>query len=216
MPTIGARGIEFESAEALWTWCVKTSKSSLVPKAYIGKPEDIMVAVQMGMEIGLKPMTALQNIGVINGSPSVYGPIIVALVRNSPFFCEQSFMETVGGKGDEVTASVTMRRKPDGKPLTKSFSVEDAKRAGLWGKDVWKKYPTDMLTWRARHRVITALFADVTHGLAIHAPGEKGIAIEEAAPEIAASLDAIADKLELEYVDEDTGEVMEREPGEEG
>jgi hypothetical protein len=42
--------------------------SSMVPKQFQGKPEDILVAVQWGAEVGLPAMSALQGIAVINGS----------------------------------------------------------------------------------------------------------------------------------------------------
>ena len=52
------------------------ARSSMVPKNYQGKPEDILVATIWGKEIGLATMQALQNISVINGKPSVYGDAI--------------------------------------------------------------------------------------------------------------------------------------------
>jgi hypothetical protein len=59
------------------------ASSSMVPKAYQGKPQDILVCVQWGYEMGLAPMQALQNIAVINGKPSVYGDAMMALVQAS-------------------------------------------------------------------------------------------------------------------------------------
>ena len=47
------------------------SKSGLVPKEYQGKPANCLVAIQWGMELGLAPLQALQNIAVINGKPSL-------------------------------------------------------------------------------------------------------------------------------------------------
>ncbi|GAM51610.1 hypothetical protein [Mycoavidus cysteinexigens] len=49
------------------------ASSSIVPKEFIGKPGNILVAIQWGMELGLKPMQAMQNIAVINGRPSLWG-----------------------------------------------------------------------------------------------------------------------------------------------
>jgi hypothetical protein len=63
------------------------ANSNMVPKQYMGKPQDIMVCIQWGMEMGLAPMQALQNIAVINGKPSVYGDAMMALVQASPV-CE--------------------------------------------------------------------------------------------------------------------------------
>ena len=62
------------------------AKSTIVPRHYQNKSGDILVAVQMGAELGLKPIQALQNIAVINGKPSVYGDALLALVQNNPNF----------------------------------------------------------------------------------------------------------------------------------
>ena len=43
------------------------AKSGIVPVSLKGKPHDIFVAIGMGMELGLSPFQAVQNIAVING-----------------------------------------------------------------------------------------------------------------------------------------------------
>ena len=58
------------------------ASSQMVPKQYQRKPQDILVAVQWGYELGLQPLQALQNIAIINGKPSVYGDAALALVKN--------------------------------------------------------------------------------------------------------------------------------------
>src|SRR6266545_729851 len=49
------------------------AESTMVPKDYISKPGNIIVAVQYGAEVGLKPFAAMQSIAVINGKPGLYG-----------------------------------------------------------------------------------------------------------------------------------------------
>ena len=56
--------------------------SELVPKDFRGKPANVLVAVQWGVELGLQPMQALQNIAVINGRPSLWGDAVWALVKS--------------------------------------------------------------------------------------------------------------------------------------
>ena len=68
------------------------AKSQMVPKQYQGKPEDILVAVQWGYEIGLAPLQALQNISVINGKPSVYGDADRKSTRLNSSHSQQSRM----------------------------------------------------------------------------------------------------------------------------
>lgn len=138
--------------------------SSMVPRAYQGKPQDIMVCVQWGYEIGLAPMQALQNIAVINGKPSVYGDAAMALVQASPV-CEgvEEYME---GEGTPNPVAVCIANRKGRKPVTARFSVEDAKRAGLWGKQgPWQAYPKRMLAMRARGFALRDAFPDVLKGL---------------------------------------------------
>lgn len=139
------------------------SQSSMVPKAYQGKPNDIMVCVQWGYEIGLAPMQALQNIAVINGKPSVYGDAAMALVQASPV-CED-IEETFEGEGENLVAVCVAKRK-DRKPVVARFSVNDAKRAGLWGKQgPWTQYTRRMMQMRARGFALRDAFPDVLRGL---------------------------------------------------
>lgn len=154
-PTTMAEAIQF--SEML-------SKSQMVPKQYQSKPEDILVAVQWGYEIGLAPMQALQNISVINGRPSVYGDAAMALVQSSPA-CEdiEEFMEA---EGTPNPVAVCIAKRKGRKPVTAKFSVEDAKRANLWGKQgPWTQYPKRMLQMRARGFALRDAFPDVLKGL---------------------------------------------------
>jgi hypothetical protein len=140
------------------------ARSSMVPKNYQGKPEDILVATIWGKEIGLATMQALQNISVINGKPSVYGDAAMALVQASPV-CEdvEEFFEN---EGSPNPVAVCIASRKGRKPVTVKFSVEDAKRAGLWGKQgPWSAYPKRMMQMRARGFALRDAFPDVLKGM---------------------------------------------------
>ena len=140
------------------------AESSMVPRAYQGKPQDIMVCVQWGYELGLAPMQALQNIAVINGKPSVYGDAMMALVQASPV-CE-GVDEHIEGEGTPNPVAVCVAKRKGRNPVIARFSVEDAKRAGLWGKQgPWQAYPKRMLQMRARGFALRDAFPDVLKGL---------------------------------------------------
>ena len=140
------------------------ASSQMVPKQYQGKPQDIMVCVQWGMELGLAPLQALQNIAVINGKPSVYGDAAMALVQASPL-CE-GVEEFIEGEGTQNPVAVCVAHRKGRKPVRSTFSVEDAKRAGLWGKQgPWQAYPKRMLAMRARGFALRDAFPDVLKGL---------------------------------------------------
>lgn len=138
--------------------------SQMVPRAYQGKPQDVLVCVQWGYEIGLAPMQALQNIAVINGKPSVYGDAAMALVQASPV-CED-IEEYFEGEGTPNPVAVCVAKRKGRKPVVAKFSVEDAKRAGLWGKQgPWQAYPKRMMQMRARGFALRDAFPDVLKGL---------------------------------------------------
>lgn len=137
------------------------ASSGMVPKAYQNKPQDTLVAMMMGHEVGLNPIQALQNIAVINGKPSIYGDALAALVQNHPAFggMEESFNEAT------MTATCTVWRKGGTKHI-QTFSQADAQKAGLWDKaGPWKQYPKRMLTMRARGFALRGQFADALAGL---------------------------------------------------
>ena len=140
------------------------ASSSMVPRAYQGKPQDVLVCVQWGYEMGLAPMQALQNIAVINGKPSVYGDAAMALVQASPV-CED-VEEYFEDEGTPNPVAVCVAKRKGRKPVTARFSVEDAKRAGLWGKQgPWSAYPKRMMQMRARGFALRDAFPDVLKGM---------------------------------------------------
>ncbi len=123
------------------------AESGMVPKDYKDKPEACFVAMQMGAEVGLKPMQSLQNIAVINGRPAIWGDALWALVQSHPSVADTS--ETFGTPG--MIATCTIKRRDRTTPTVVSFSQEDAKTAGLWGRaGPWTTNPKRMLQMRAR------------------------------------------------------------------
>jgi hypothetical protein len=152
-----------QNFQELLTFADRAAKSSMVPKDYQGRPENVLLAVQMGSELGLAPMQSLQNIAVINGRPGVFGDAMPGLCRQSPL-CED-IEERVEGEGDQMVA-ICIAKRAGKKPVEARFSVADAKKAGLWGKSgPWTQYPQRMLVWRARSWALRDAFPDVLRGL---------------------------------------------------
>ena len=146
------------------TFSQMLARSTMVPKDFQQRPENILVAIQWGREIGLGPLQALQNIAVINGRPSVWGDAMLALVRGSPS-CSY-VRESVEGDGDEMEAVCRARRTGDPEDIVGRFSVADAKKAGLWSKTgPWTQYPKRMLQMRARGFALRDAFPDVLRGV---------------------------------------------------
>lgn len=138
------------------------AKSELAPSNFRGKPENCIIAMQMGAEVGLSPMQAIQNIAVINGRPSVWGDAMLAIVQAHPAY--EWHKETKDEKNGEW-AEITIKRKGS-LPHTVRFTKEDAKKAGLLGKaGVWQNYPLRMMQMRARSWACRDQFSDALRGL---------------------------------------------------
>lgn len=137
--------------------------SNIVPESFKNKPADILVAIQWGMELGLQPMQALQNIAVINGKPSIWGDALLAIVR-ADARCLGVHEEIKG----EVATCTIKRQHADGsvEPVTATFSMTQAKTAGLADKKgPWTNYPRRMLQMRARGFAIRDAFPDLLKGI---------------------------------------------------
>lgn len=155
------------------------SKSGMVPEAYQGKPHNTLVAIQWGYELGLAPMQALQNIAVINGKPSIWGDSMLALVKAHKAF--RGIYEYL----EEDTAVCEVRREMANGEIENTratFSIEEAKRAGLLGKrGPWQTYPNRMLKLRARGFALRDAFPDAIKGL-ITAEEAKDYPVDEKRP----------------------------------
>lgn len=137
------------------------SKSDIVPKDFKGNSGNILVAIQWGLELGLQPMQAMQNIAVINGRPSLWGDAVIGIVRGSPL-CEHIY-ETDDGE----TAICRVKRRGEEEQV-RTFSMTDAKAAGLSGKQgPWSQYPKRMRQMRARAFALRDVFPDVLRGMPV-------------------------------------------------
>lgn len=137
------------------------SKSNIVPKDFQNNPGNILVAVQWGMELGLQPLQAMQNIAVINGRPSLWGDAVIGLVRSSPL-CEYVTEESLDDK-----AICRVKRRGEEEQV-RIFTVDDARKAGLLGKQgPWTQYPKRMMQMRARSWALRDVFPDVLRGMPI-------------------------------------------------
>jgi hypothetical protein len=104
------------------------ASSDMVPKDYVNKPlGNVLVAVQTGAELGLKPMQSLQGISVINGRPGIWGDAMWALVISHPEYEDSQEEKT------DTACTITLKRRGRSAVVV-TFSMEDAKKAGLAGK----------------------------------------------------------------------------------
>ena len=115
-----------------------------------------MFAIGMyARELGLPVMQCLfGGMTIINSRITLSAQIMSLMIRQKGHKIEQV-------KSDDEICTLKGIRTDTGQEMEVSFSVEDAKKAQLTGKDNWKKYPADMCFARALSRLARRLFSDV-------------------------------------------------------
>lgn len=137
-------------------------KSKLAPKD-IQTPEAALFCILAGRDLGLSPVQSLRSIRPIQGKIELSADLQLGLFHRE------------GGKSSwaELTdnrASLKLLAPWSLEPHVSTFTLDEAKRAGLLGNSTWAKYPKAML----RSRAITQGLKDIGFlaGAGVYAPGE--------------------------------------------
>ena len=139
------------------------AESDLAPKDYRNKPGNVLIAVQMGQEVGLSPMAAIQSIAVINGKPSLYGDVGKALLLSNGLTIDETDIKDIKTCG-YATCTIT---RPGHPVCTRTFGIDNAKTAKLWGKEgPWTTNPERQMAWRAFWFAARDIASDILKGLA--------------------------------------------------
>ncbi|MEW5848854.1 MAG: hypothetical protein AB2A00_08565 [Myxococcota bacterium] len=154
--------------EQLYKLSHNLSGSALIPNALRNRPADVAVVIMTGLELGLSPMQALRLIHVWNGKPSLSADLIVALVKRSPACKYFRLLES-----NARLATYETLREGEPEPTRMSFTVEQAQKAGLLNKDVWRNYPEPMLRARAAAYLARIVYPDVVGGIYTEDEGEE-------------------------------------------
>jgi hypothetical protein len=173
-----------------------------VPAHFYKQPNKILAAMLYGRDLGITPTNALQHIIVIEGKATADAQLMGMLVRRAGHRLE-----------DKTTAeqsAVTITRGDDGTTHTFTFTIADARRAGLVRQgSAWEKYPQAMLFARALTGCARKGAQDALMGVA-YTPEELGVEVApdggftgeipatQASPATAAALEAaVASSVEV-------------------
>lgn len=144
--------------EAMLAVTDKIARTEFVPKALRGKPEAVLAAIMYGRELGLAPMQSLQKVHMIDGRPGLSADLMLAKMRAGGIIILES-------ESTAERAWIKARRADTGEVAEVEWTIEDARAAGLLGKDNWQKYRADMLWARAIGRLARRLASDLLAGM---------------------------------------------------
>jgi hypothetical protein len=168
---MGGRGIILRSFEDLQRFAKMVAESGTLPKGMT--QAGAAVAIQAGLERGLSPLGGLQACIVINGVLSWRGWAAMALVRNSGHCKPGTLRVWNEGEGDTLVGKATAWRAGYDAPELITWTVKDAIKAGLWGKEgPWRSRPGNMLMWRAMGDLARFHWSDVLGGFPLQEEAE--------------------------------------------
>lgn len=117
--------------------------------------EDALMAMLTAKELGLPLMFGLNEINVIKSRPELSARAISALIRKHGHKIEQISC-------DSLECKLKGTRRDTGESMIVSYTIEDAKNAGLVREGSnYKKFPSDMMFARAVSRLGRRLFSDI-------------------------------------------------------
>lgn len=129
----------------------------------------LFIAIMKGDEIGLSPVTAVQNIMVVNNRPTLWGDALVGIcLKSGKVEYMRDMAEGLWADGT-YNHTYEIKRRDQSEPFTRSFSQKDAKDAGLLTKKgPWTSgYGPRMCFQRARAWALRDAFSDMLMGLGV-------------------------------------------------
>lgn len=132
-----------------------------LPASLKKSPADIVAIVLAGAELGIPPMASIRSIHLIDGKPVLSADAMAGLCLRNRDVCEYLTLVV----STDAKATYRAKRKGAPEPVEISFTIEQAKIAGLVGKGNWAKYPAAMLRARAMSAIARAVFPDLVGNL---------------------------------------------------
>lgn len=158
------------------------ANTEFVPASLRGKPDAVMACLVFGDSLGLHPSTALKEVYVADGKVGISGALMAALIRSAghKIIWEEITSGEPGLLGDGFVGWKCTGQRIKGRKVEDedswTYTMEDAKRAGLWpnanARASWMKSPKLMCRWRALSQIARFLFSDVFVGQSIYLPEE--------------------------------------------
>jgi hypothetical protein len=140
-------------------YSTRIAQSGLIPNHLRNKPNDILVLIMKGRELGIPPMQAMDGINVIQGKPTVSPQLMLALIYKH---CPNAKV-VVDANDKDQTVSCSMENNGNKHRVT--WDKNKAKDMGLLNKDNWKKQFMNMLKWRAVAECARVVFPHIIMGM---------------------------------------------------
>lgn len=153
-------------------------KSGLLPD-HIKTPQAALAIIQKGRELGIPPMYALCNLYVTNGRVACSAELMLALI-----FRDHGDHAVIIEHSDATRCTIRYKRRSWTEYRTYTFTIEEARRAGLLNRPTWQQYPAAMIRARAISAVARFAFPDTLAGMYTYEELENIVEPEATAVEL--------------------------------
>ncbi len=133
----------------------------------------IFAIMQKAKSMGMSAIEALNGgMYFVQGKCEMPGQAMLSLIRS------KGHSVTMDAKSNDRHVIMHGKRADNGDTWTVEFSIEDAKKAGIY-KNVWEKYPKTMCTWRCVSMLGRFLFSDVIKGVYVQGEISDSVPLDQ-------------------------------------
>ena len=134
-----------------WRMASQLAKSTIIPQAFIGKPENVVIALGLAQQMGLSPFIVMQNLNILKGKISWSGSFCKTLIEMTGRF-KNLELNYIGEKGkDNYGCYLSATRISDGKEIKgPEVTMLTAKEEGWTTNKKWITLTDLMLGYRCQ------------------------------------------------------------------
>ena len=159
IPAEWEHGLEPRSMEQAYRLAQSLHNSRMFFSDY-GNPQAVLSTILLGRELGLPTMAALRSVHIIKGKHSLSAQLMVAIILNSG---KADYFRLI--ESTDTSCTYETKRKGRTEPTTHTYTIDDARTAGLLDNDNWKKRPKPMLRARCSSELSRIEYPDLLAGL---------------------------------------------------
>lgn len=167
----------WKEMQGMAAMAVTLAGANALPAALRGHPNDVFMVLLTARDNGVALTTALREFHVIDGKVTLSPKVKLAMLNERSKREGWAAWPDPANDDQGATWHATREDRP-GIKFSFSFDKKDAATAGLANKDNWKKYPRQMMQWRALSMLLDAVFPEVATG--IYDPDSVGAMTDEA------------------------------------
>lgn len=157
----------FDDFGSKWQIAEKLCKSSIIPKEFQNKPENVLLCMGMSDKMGLDVITVMNNLQLVMGKQEWKGSFIPVLIERTGKYCDLEF-NFVGTEGkNDFGCYLEATRVRDGKRIKgTTITMEMAKAEGWYNRNSkWQTMGRQLLIYRASTFFARAYCAGALNGI---------------------------------------------------